>query len=117
MKTAKSDWRGIQTGETKPDSVTKQQILEKVRKRLAELGFTNTEPAPLFQKAIPDVIVISDDHVLLFEPQNWPATEWLHRRCGLSMDNAQVRDQIRVHPCQRLKIINDLKAAGFEVVF
>lgn len=69
----------------------------------------------LFQ-APPDVIVIPADHVLLFEPQNLSATEWLHQRYGLSMDNTQVRDPIRVHPCERQRIIGDLRTAGFKVL-
>jgi len=79
---------------------------------MADSGLDN----PFHSKTSADVVVTEADHVLVFEPQNWPATEWLHRRCSLSIDNAQVRDQIRVHPCQRLKVINDLKAAGFEVM-
>ena len=85
---------------------------------MAELGFDKSVTAsPFHRETAPDVVVISGDHVLLFEPQNWLATEWLHRRCGLSLDNARVRDQIRVHPCQREKIVDDLKAAGFEVAW
>ena len=97
----------------KLESEIRQQLFEKVGRKMAELGYDSASP---FHQVNPDVVIIPADHVLLFEPQNWSATEWLHRHCGLSMDKAQVRDQIHVHPCQRGKIIADLKAAGFEVV-
>jgi hypothetical protein len=40
----------------------------------------------------PDVIVIAKQQTMLFQPQTRPASEWLHRRCGL------VADQIRGTP-------------------
>ena len=62
----------------------------------------------------PDVIVISDDQSMLFEPQNLHVTEWLRRQFG--MENLGIRDRIRVHPAQSQRMAVELKAAGFEVV-
>lgn len=63
----------------------------------------------------PDVIVIANQQTMLFKPQTQPASEWLHRRCGLVADQVTGNTELRVHPgtCQR--IIAELKAAGFTV--
>jgi hypothetical protein len=92
-----TQWQKVLTEEAGAEFRTKRQIFEKV-----------------FQN--PDVVVTLADHVLLFEPQNIQATEWLHQRCGLSMDNAQERDPVRVHPYEWRRIIDDLRNAGFKVL-
>jgi hypothetical protein len=97
------------------DSARKQRILEKIRRRLETLQIA--KDASFCKELNPDVIVISDDTSLLFEPQNLQATEWLRRRFGLNGGNLTIRDRIRVHPCQRRGFIAELKTAGFEVVF
>jgi hypothetical protein len=94
-----------------PDSETKRKIFEKVAKRMNRL---RSLAAAFCAELNPDVIVISDDRSLLFEPQNSQVTEWLRRRFALK--NLGIRDRLRVHPCQRRGIIAELKAAGFEVV-
>ena len=63
----------------------------------------------------PDVLIFVDDCAVLFEPQNWKSTEWLHNRCNLSVEDAQVRERVRVHPCQWEAIVTELKEAGFRV--
>ena len=92
----------------------KRKIFEKVAKRMSQL---HSLAADFCTELNPDVIVISDDASLLFEPQNSQESEWLRRRFGLNGENLTIRDRIRVHPCQRRGIIAELKAAGFEVVF
>ena len=63
----------------------------------------------------PDVIVTHANQTMLFEPQNRPAAEWLHRRCGLAADNVTGDTEFRVHPRKCQNVIADLKAAGFVV--
>ena len=63
----------------------------------------------------PDVVVISSHQTLLFEPQNERASTWLRRRCNLVLENARGNTEIRVHPSRRKEIVEELKAAGFEV--
>jgi hypothetical protein len=96
------------------ESEIKRQILKKLKKRMMELGFTdNVEPPELK----PDVIVISGDQSLLFEPQNMKASEVLHQCCGLvSIDGAERHERIRVHPGRSREIIDDLRTAGLTVV-
>jgi len=98
------------------DSVTKREIFEKVSRRLAELHrveFIERECCPELN---PDVIVISADQTLLFEPQNKRASEVLRQRLGLGNEGIQVSERIRVHPCMSQKIIDALKFAGLSVV-
>ena len=96
------------------DSARKQRILEKIRRRFETLQ--KAKDASFCKELNPDVIVISDDTSLLFEPQNLQSTDWLRRRFGLNSENLTIRGRIQVHPCQRRGILEELKAAGFEVV-
>ena len=107
--------RGI-IGGGEPLADTRQQIFEKVFRKMVESGIEKggLEISSGFQKA-PDVIVISDDGSFIFEPQNRRVTQWLHELCGLDMENTETCDKIRVHPCKRNKIIAGLRVAGFEV--
>jgi hypothetical protein len=95
-----------------PELELKQRIYEKVRKRMAD--WQKESGVCCCTELNPDVIVISDDRSLMFEPQSPQVTEWLRRRYG--MENLGIRERLRVHPCQRHGIIAELKAAGFEVV-
>ena len=63
----------------------------------------------------PDVIVIANQQTMLFKPQTRPASEWLHRRCGLVAENMRGDTEIRVHPRRCQSIVAELKAAGFTV--
>ncbi|MGB7768394.1 MAG: hypothetical protein WBN22_06015 [Verrucomicrobiia bacterium] len=63
----------------------------------------------------PDVIVITSQETMLFQPQNRLASEWLHRRCGLAADNITGDTELRVHPRKCQSIIAELNAAGFIV--
>jgi hypothetical protein len=102
-------------GEIASELNLKQQIFEKVRRRMSELKHGDNSVPSFCSELNPDVIVISDDRSLLFEPQNLRVTEWLHRHFGT--ENLGIRNRLRVHPCQRRGIIAELKAAGFEVVY
>ena len=61
----------------------------------------------------PDVCVVARDQTVLFAPQNLRASEWLHRRCGLAVENISGDTEIRIHPRRCQNIIAELKAAGF----
>jgi hypothetical protein len=77
-----------------------------------------TGKAPLVAaagKKNPDVIVTRVHQTTLFAPQNHRASEWLHRRCGLPVENTSGDTEIRVHPRKCQSIIAELKAAGFVI--
>jgi CDP-diacylglycerol pyrophosphatase len=101
---------------TPSESLTKQQIFEKVRRRMAEAAANKSGATSFCAELNPDVIVISDDRSLLFEPQNMRASELLHHQCGLGIESVHMRERIRVHPCQGKSLINDLTIAGLTVV-
>lgn len=101
----------IANGETKPYSQIERQILNKVRRRMAELALEEIESP--FRC---DIIVISAENSLLFEAQNMHASELLLCRCGLIAEGFAMRDRIRVHPSQSAKIIAALEAAGLKVM-
>jgi acyl-coenzyme A synthetase/AMP-(fatty) acid ligase len=63
----------------------------------------------------PDVVVVARHQTVLFTPQNHRAAEWLHRRCGLTVENISGDTEIRVHPRKYQGIIAELEAAGFVV--
>ena len=96
------------------EAVTKQQIFEKLRRRFGDLQISICGNGGSCAELNPDVIVISDDQSLLFEPQNVRVIQWLKRRFRL--ENLGIRDRIRVHPTQSRRMTIELKAAGFEVV-
>lgn len=114
MKTVGHQLREPSNGQT--ESEIKQQIYEKVRRRMAEFGRQKRETVAFCPGLNPDVIVISDDQSLLFEPQNSRASAWLYARCGGAAESDNVRERIRAHPCETPKIVAELKAAGFAVV-
>lgn len=100
------------------DEETGRRIFHQVSLRLATLGIPapHKQPVPA-QTPIPDVVIVADDHALLFEPKNLRAAEWLHRRCNLSFENTKEYERIRVHPCLWHKVLDDLKEAGFRVLY
>jgi len=66
-------------------------------------------------KKNPDVIVTHANETMLFQAQNRFASEWLHRRCGLTADSVSGDTEIRVHPRRCQNIVAELRAAGFIV--
>jgi hypothetical protein len=109
------DFQEAQPVESKTESEIKQQIYEKVRRRLAELETDRQEGASFCRELSPDVIVISDDQSLLFEPQNSRASEFLSQCCGSGLEAFAVKECIRVHPVGSHKLISDLTKAGLNV--
>ena len=109
------DFQEVQPVESKTESQIKQQIYEKVRRRLAELETDRQEGASFCRELSPDVIVISDDQSLLFEPQNQRALEVLVVGCGFAMGFFKLTERIRVHPLRSRKIIDDLTVAGLKI--
>jgi hypothetical protein len=63
----------------------------------------------------PDVVVTYANQTTLFRAQNKRASDWLRRRCHLTVENASGDTEIRVHPNLIERIIKELKTAGFEV--
>ncbi len=112
-----NDERWTQRDRVENDSALKKQIFEKVRKRMAELQIEGAGCSHWrCVEAIPDIIVTDSAQSSLFEPQNMPASAWLHKRYDLGMQNAEACSPMRAHPCERQKIIDDLRQAGFEVL-
>ena len=109
--------RDTQVKESERGAEIKRRVFEKVRRKMIELGLERSSAeAPFNDGKTPDVIVTAADHVLLFEPQNWRVAKWLYDSCGLSLSNVDLCDKIPVHPCQQRKIVEELQAAGFEVM-
>ena len=92
-----------------------RRIFEKLRVRMATLE-TFPPMTNFIRERNPDVVLLVDENAVLFEPQNWPAAEWLYQRCNLSLEGAELRERIRVHPCQWEKILAELRHAGFDVL-
>jgi len=59
-----------------------------------------------------DVIILSQNGTLRFEPQNSSAMEWFCKRYQLPDD---MKHGILVHPQNRRQLIADLNAVGFVV--
>lgn len=94
----------------------KSRIFRKLAQQLGELGFESSDPEPVFYPELtPDIIVIHDDHSLLFEAQNINALELMAQVCGYDLDSMTLSEQIRVHPCRSPYIIEKLQAAGATV--
>ena len=103
--------RGLDLEAASTELVIKQRIFEKFMRRLSEI-----HELPVCPELNPDVIVIPTDQSFLFEPQNPRASELLRRCCGVDAEGIQVRERVRVHPCQSRTIIDNLRTAGLHVV-
>ena len=66
-------------------------------------------------KKNPDVIVTHANQTALFKMQNRRVSEWLRRHYRLPTENTSGDTEIWVHPTRCKRIIEELKAAGFEV--
>jgi hypothetical protein len=106
-----TEWRQLAADEAGRENQIKRKIFEKLAKRMDGMAAGSVPPA-VCAELNPDVIVISDDQSLLFEPQNYRALKLLFKCCGVDV---QVRERIRVHPCKSREIIGELKAAGVSV--
>jgi hypothetical protein len=78
-----------------------------------------TGKAPLVAAAAgrknPDVIVTHVNQTALFKSQNRRVSEWLRRHYRLSTQNVSGDTEIYVHPSRCKRVVEELKAAGFEV--
>jgi hypothetical protein len=101
---------------SKAEEETRRQIFEKVRRSMISLGLETPDHPTRFMAAIPDVVVAATKHAFFFEPKNCAVTQWLHKRCALSVDSADTCEKIPVHPSQRDRLVSELRAAGFEVI-
>lgn len=63
----------------------------------------------------PDVIVTRIDQTVLFKMQNHQASEWLRKHYHSTAGIVKGDTEIYVHPTRFKRIIEELKAAGFEV--
>jgi hypothetical protein len=95
----------------------KRKIFEKVAPRMRALSEVVQADRSCCHELNPDVIVISGDQTMLFEPRNRRALEWLHQRYGMNPEGNTKHDAVRVHPSVSQKTIDELKAAGFKVSF
>jgi len=68
------------------------------------------------QKKNPDVIVTNVNQTALFKVQNHRASEWLRQHYHSTTGNIKGDTEIRVHPTRCKRIVEELKAAGFEVM-
>ncbi len=78
-----------------------------------------TGKAPLAASAgkkNPDVIVTHANQTALFKMQNCRVSEWLRQHYPLTTGSVKGNTEIYVHPTRCRRIIEELKAAGFEVV-
>lgn len=74
-----------------------------------------TPAAVAAEKANPDVIITRADQTTLFKAQNRRASEWLRRHYHLATGGVKGDTEIQVHPTRCRRIVEELKAAGFEV--
>lgn len=63
----------------------------------------------------PDVIMTFANQTSLFKTRNRRASEWLHRRCHFPAESISGDTEFHVHPMRCKPIVEELKAAGFNV--
>jgi hypothetical protein len=66
-------------------------------------------------KKNPDVIVTHTNQTALFKMQNHAASEWLRQHYSVATGKITGHTEIYVHPSRCKRVIEELKAAGFEV--
>ena len=76
----------------------------KVRQAPQAMGKTN-----------PDMVVTHTNQTTVFKTQNRKASQWLREHYSLTVGSGTGDTEIRVHPTRYKRIIEELKAAGFEV--
>ena len=106
----------LESDQIEHEFVVKRQIWMKFERRmkawLREQALNHSEES-LEMK--PDVIVISRNETMLFEPQTTQAHEWLCGRCRLTSENPGGHTEFMVHPQVSQHLITELQAAGFTV--
>jgi hypothetical protein len=63
----------------------------------------------------PDVIVTRAEQTALFKMKNRTVSKWMREHYHSSAGSIKGDTEIRVHPARRKRIIEELKAAGFDV--
>jgi hypothetical protein len=63
----------------------------------------------------PDVIVNGNGQTVLFKTQNKRVSEWLREHYHMTTENPNGHTEFRVHPTRCKRIVEELKAAGFNV--
>jgi hypothetical protein len=71
---------------------------------------------PVTGKINPDVVVTHTNQTTVFKTQNRKASQWLREHYSLTVESGTGDTEIRVHPTRYKRIIDELKAAGFEVL-
>jgi len=99
------------------DALTKEEILENVKRRIAEIRRADSFEWEFCPELNPDVIVIPTDQTVIFEAQNERASSLLRRKCGWNTETITRRERIRVHPAQSHRLIAALSAAGLKVAY
>jgi hypothetical protein len=77
-----------------------------------------TGKAPLVTtagKTNPDVIVARTDQTALFKMKNRTVSKWMREHYHSSTGSVKGNTEIYVHPTRCKRIIEELKAAGFQV--
>ena len=67
-------------------------------------------------KTNPDVIVTRADQTALFKMKNRTVSEWMREHYHFTTGNVKGNTEIRVHPTRCKRIVEELKAAGFDVI-
>jgi hypothetical protein len=67
------------------------------------------------EKANPDVIVSRGDQTALFQMKNRTASEWMRKHYSSATGKITGHTEIYVHPTRCKRIVEELKAAGFQV--
>jgi hypothetical protein len=67
-------------------------------------------------KINPHVVVTHTNQTTVFKTQNRKASQWLREHYSLTVESGTGDTEIRVHPTRYKRIIDELKAAGFEVL-
>ncbi len=80
-----------------------------------QTGKTPSAAAASAGKKNADVIVTQADQTVVFKMQNRTVSEWLRKHYAPTTGSAKGDTEIYVHPTRRKRIIEELKAAGFEV--
>jgi hypothetical protein len=84
------------------------QTLESIAHRQCSIGAGDFQTHP-------DVVVTHANQTAVFKTHSHRVAEWLRRNYWLSMDNADGCNEIHVHPTRCQGIIEQLRAAGFEI--
>jgi hypothetical protein len=75
----------------------------------------NASSTTVAGKENPDVIVTRTDQTMVFKMQNRRVSEWLRKHFNSTTGSAKGDTEIYVHPTRCKRIVEELKASGFQV--